>query len=202
MLIKLLQLPCSGVLFEHFEQCLNVMHCFVCCPNSVQTCYPPFPCIQTLFKQFVLVWQCSNTSNSVQTVFRHVILPFHVFEQPAVRWCAVQTLFKQFVLVWQCSNTSNSVRTARSCPLTMVSPSFFSFLSPFLFFFVYSHSHLPASASTHAHPQHVHTPIHPLRTPVSLFFFFFFFLVQTPPKQSLTKPEPIPGLPAIHLQHS
>ena len=45
------------------------------CSDSVWTCYTPFPCVRT------------------------------VFEQPAVRWCAVRTLFKQFVLVWQCPNT-------------------------------------------------------------------------------------------------
>ena len=181
--------------------------------------------VQTLFKQFVLVWQCSNTSNSVQTsctashavrtlfrqcsdmlyslsmrsnsvrticpclamskhclkVFGHHALlrvlfehcldsvwtcytPFPcirtVFEQPTMRWCAVRTLFEQFVLVWQCSNTSNSVRTTRSCPLPAVSPSSFSFLSPFLFSF-YLQPFTSARKRIHACPSATRPHAHP-----------------------------------------
>ena len=93
--------------------------------EEIRIYYTLFPCVRTvleqpavrwcavrtLFEQFVLVWQCSNTSNSVRIYYTPFPCVQTVFEQPAVHWCAVQTLFKQFVLVWQCSNTSNSVRT-------------------------------------------------------------------------------------------
>ena len=144
--------PCVGVLFEHCSKVFG-HHALLCvlfehCSDSVRTCYTPCPCVQT------------------------------VFEQPAVRWCAVRTLFEQFVLVWQCLNTSNSVRTTCSCPLPMVSPSFFSFLSPFLFSF-YLQPFTSARKRIHARPSATRPHAHPPTRNTSesfLFLSFSFFL--------------------------
>ena len=149
-----------GVLLKH---CSNFSACTCCCLNiaccSVQTCYTFFSMclnsVQTMFEQFVLVWQCSNT------VFGHVIHSFPcvqmVFKQPTVQWCAVQTLFKQFGLVWQSLNTSNSVRTACSCPPPAVSSFHFFFLSPF--------------------PICLFTVIHVCLQAHALFFIFYFLFI-------------------------
>ena len=79
---------CSKVFGHHALLCVLFEHC----SDSVRIYYTPFPCVrtvleqpavrwcavQTLFEQFVLVWQCPNT---VRTVFRYIILPVQVFEQ-------------------------------------------------------------------------------------------------------------------------
>ena len=147
------------------------------CLDSVWTCYTPFPCVrtvfeqpamwwcavQTLFEQFVIVWQCPNTvrkcsdithcfvccSNTVQTVFGHVILPFHAFEQCSNSPPCGDVLFEH------CSNSLSlfgNVRTAHSCPSPTVSPFFFSFLSPLLFFFCLQ-PFMSAHKRIHARPS-------------------------------------------------
>ena len=156
------------------------MNTFQICWNTVGT---PFRLVGTLFEHLSdWLEQCSNTfhisSNSVQTLFRsvqtvfgHAILPFHVFKQCSnslpcdgvlFEHCSnslslfgnVRTLFRQCLdMLYSLSMCSNSVRTARSCPPPAVSPFFFSFLSPLLFFFLFT--------AIHVRPQaHSHTPIH------------------------------------------
>ena len=115
-------------MFEHFEQCLDMLYSLSMCSNSVWTCYTPCPCVRTvfeqpamqwcavrtLFEQFVLVWQCSNTvqkcsdithcfaccSNTVRTVFGHVILPFHAFEQCSNRTLMPTTRSESFLFLF------------------------------------------------------------------------------------------------------
>ena len=154
MLTKLLQSPCSGELSEHFEQCSDMLYSISMCSNSVQTARHALVCcsntVQTIcpcLAMFKHFKQCSDITHCFACC-GHVILHFHAFEQ--------------------CSNCTLMPTTCGESFLFL-----FSFSSSL--FFVYSHSRLPTSASTHAHLQHVHTPIPPLRKPVSLSFFFLSF---------------------------
>ena len=178
-------------MFEHCLKCSNIMRCFTCCPNTVLI--HSFPCVrtvfkqpavqwcavQTLFKQFGLVWQSSNTSNSVRTAHScppPVVSPFHFF-------------FLSFFLV--CLFTAIHIRPQAHARPSVTRPhaqtsEFFFFLS-FSFFFLFFtviRFHMPACPSArskhpskcffflftairicmptwlHAHP-HAHTPTRP-----------------------------------------
>ena len=95
MLTKLLQSPCSGELFEHFEQCLDITHCFTCCSTTVWTvfghailpfhvfkqCSNSLPCGDVLFEHCLNSLSLFGNVRTLRTVFGHVILPFHAFKQ-------------------------------------------------------------------------------------------------------------------------
>ena len=156
-------LLCSGVLFEHFEQCSNIMHYFACCPNTVWTC-------STLTSMHLNHVQTSCAAlHAVQTLSEQCLdmlyIHFHVFEHHTLLRMLSEHCSDS---VWTCytfvSMCLNSVRTVWSClakfehfeqcsncvlmPTTCSKsiPCLFSF--PFSCLFVYSHPHPPTSTRT------------------------------------------------------
>ena len=170
MLTKLLQSPCSGELFEHFEQCSDITHCFTCC------------------------------STTVWTVFGHAILPFHVFEQCLNSLPCGGVLFEHFKQCSNCTlmpttrgesflflfsfssslffclqpftSTRKRIHARPSATRPHAHPPALKTSESCLFlsfsFFLYSHPLLHARTS--AHPSARSEPIS------KCFFLFFFFL--------------------------